>query len=505
MRPDLPAEPASRLRPLIAAALAGLFLVAAAKAPLLTDEMYYWDWSRHLAAGYFDHPPAIAWAIRAGTLVAGDSPLGVRLVPLLCGMTAILLLHRSARLLAGAESGRRLLLIVASLPLITASFLLATPDAPFLAATAALLYATLRALRSPGSRGAIPWWLLVGAALGFAVLAKYTAFLLPAGLAVALLADTTLRRQLATPGPWLAALVALAVMAPVLAWNAGHGWVSLRFQLEHGLGASMGGNTLQREFSFLGGQLAIANPIMLVLLAWASWRAARSSPAPESRLLGILALSVFGFFMISASRRPVEANWPAPSYLPAALALAIMPLRARARRWLGIGAGVAVLLLALALAHLVTPVLPLAREVDQVAESHGWQSVVDSVVAVQGRELAAGRHLFLAGNRYQETAALAWHLPGHPAVYSLNVNYRPNQYDYWPGFEQAARPGDDLLLVIEPGAKADSVIGRLTPSFVSAKLMSEAERRRGGRVLSPRDLWLLEGWNGVALPRGLTP
>jgi len=37
----------------------GLFIAAAARAPLLVDEMYYWDWSRHLAAGYFDHPPMV--------------------------------------------------------------------------------------------------------------------------------------------------------------------------------------------------------------------------------------------------------------------------------------------------------------------------------------------------------------------------------------------------------------------------------------------------------------
>ena len=34
----------------------------AALLPLSADEAYYWLWSKHLAAGYFDHPPAIALA-----------------------------------------------------------------------------------------------------------------------------------------------------------------------------------------------------------------------------------------------------------------------------------------------------------------------------------------------------------------------------------------------------------------------------------------------------------
>jgi hypothetical protein len=51
------------------------------------DEIYYWLWSRHLAAGYYDHPPAIAFVIRAGTaprLFVNNSalPLSLGYVPL---------------------------------------------------------------------------------------------------------------------------------------------------------------------------------------------------------------------------------------------------------------------------------------------------------------------------------------------------------------------------------------------------------------------------------------
>lgn len=40
--------------------------VLAASANLAEDETYYWLWSTHLAAGYYDHPPMIAYWIRAG-------------------------------------------------------------------------------------------------------------------------------------------------------------------------------------------------------------------------------------------------------------------------------------------------------------------------------------------------------------------------------------------------------------------------------------------------------
>src|SRR5665811_835674 len=70
--------------PVLAIAVA-VRLAAAALMPLAPDETYYWEWSRHIAAGYLDHPPLIAFAIRLGTLVLGATPLGVRLGSVLAG------------------------------------------------------------------------------------------------------------------------------------------------------------------------------------------------------------------------------------------------------------------------------------------------------------------------------------------------------------------------------------------------------------------------------------
>src|SRR2546425_13281024 len=67
-------------------ALIGLRLLAAAWTPITFDEAYYWMWSKHLAGGYYDHPPMVAVVIRLGTLIAGDTELGVRLVSILLAL-----------------------------------------------------------------------------------------------------------------------------------------------------------------------------------------------------------------------------------------------------------------------------------------------------------------------------------------------------------------------------------------------------------------------------------
>src|SRR5262249_52808391 len=76
-----------------------LRLACAARAPLSSDESLYWLWSRHLAGGYYDHPPANPLLIRLGTTLFGDTEFGVRSVGVLLGLPATWAVWRSAAIL----------------------------------------------------------------------------------------------------------------------------------------------------------------------------------------------------------------------------------------------------------------------------------------------------------------------------------------------------------------------------------------------------------------------
>src|SRR3954452_16212887 len=84
-------------------ALVGLRLVAAAFTPITFDEAYYWMWSKHLAGGYYDHPPMVAVVIRLGTMIAGDTELGVRLASVLSALPMSWAVYRSAAILFGGH------------------------------------------------------------------------------------------------------------------------------------------------------------------------------------------------------------------------------------------------------------------------------------------------------------------------------------------------------------------------------------------------------------------
>ena len=463
--------------------------------PLFPDETYYWEWSRRLAAGYFDHPPAIAWLIHGGTSVAGDTPLGVRLVPGITGILAGLFLCGAAHRLAGARAALITAVVFAVMPLSAAGLILATPDAPLLAAAAATCWAVLGALEHPTrSWRSFGWWIVAGITVGVGLLSKYTAVLLPFGVFVAFLVYREWRPRLADPGPYVATAIAVAIFSPVVMWNASHDWASFAFQLRHGL-AGTGGSVINRELELIGGQMALVSPILFVMMIAAARR--RDLQPPTATLLPAVAATIFVFFMYSATKRRVEANWPALAYVPGILLLAA---RARTRAWsswLRAGIGVAALLTLTTYVNTFTPALPVPARRDPVARSAGWDDMGRAVNRVYEPRLSISAYRTHVGaDRYQEASQLAFQLPNHPESYALNLTTRSNQYDLWPGFEQRARPRDGLILVLDDLNGEHSTITSLKPHFTAVTRGEQVILARDGDPIKALRVWILDDWLG---------
>ncbi|HEU4384835.1 MAG TPA: glycosyltransferase family 39 protein [Anaeromyxobacteraceae bacterium] len=308
----------------VAALAALLRALAFGGLELYTDESYYWLWSQRPALGYYDHPPMVAWLIwLSRQAVPGE--LGVRLLFLACGGLAVSFAGLAARELSDhPRAPLWAALLAASAPLLTITGALALPDAPVEAAYAA---GTWLLARARGRR-----WAWAGAAVGLALLSKFTAALLAPALLLLVAWDRELRQELRTPWPWLGAGVALALFAPCLAWNAAHDWVAIRFQLWHGF---RGGGSLTGFLLYLGALLAGAGPVALALGATALARA-RTSPERRVAAATLLPLAVT---LYSAMRGPVEANWGALTFpgLAAAAGAGLTRLRPALARGLVAG------------------------------------------------------------------------------------------------------------------------------------------------------------------------
>jgi 4-amino-4-deoxy-L-arabinose transferase-like glycosyltransferase len=488
---------------------AALFRTAlAALVPLLPDETYYWEWSRRLESGYFDHPPGIALLIAAGVKLLGPTTAGVRAGPAF----AALVTHAAAVLCAwqlagrgapGARAALRAAMLVALLPIATLGLVLATPDAALFATGMLALLAVERALAAPvRSLRSFAWWLAAGVALGGAFVAKYTAVLLPMGLVIACLLHPALRRRFLDPGPWVASAVALALFAPVVVWNWFNDWVSFRFQLGHGFNAAARGNPVSRELEMLGGQAGLASPILFVLMGIVvvaalrdGWRT-RQHAAPTDLTtrrfaLAVIAVAPLGFFALSAWRRPVEANWPAMIYPGAMMLLATSDRPAATGVWWRRGLALAALLVAVVAVQAWRPILPLAPRKDPIARAHGWTTLAAAVDSARRDPFLEGSvDSWVAADRYQDASQLAFHLDGQPTVFALNLGGRTNQYDVWPNAWQRVRPGDALVVAFDDSPKGDSLATMVGEWFAGTRQGVRVALRRNDGEVAARRLWL---------------
>lgn len=210
----------------IVAAVTLMRAVAAWNVPLIGDEGYYWEWSRHLALGYGDHPPGVAYTIFAFSWL-GQNPFAVRLGFLACGVVATVLCAKSAARLAAGDprAGAIAALALTLTPLASVAFGSASPDGPYLAAWSAALYAAIRAFDSRDRRD----YALLGLALGLLLLTRMFAFAFVFGLAA--YASAPARRRLWREGLAASFGIAFVLFVPFLWWNATHGWATFAFAL----------------------------------------------------------------------------------------------------------------------------------------------------------------------------------------------------------------------------------------------------------------------------------
>lgn len=378
--------------------------------PLFGDEAYYWTWSRDLAASFYDHPPMIAWLLRAATAFA-STELTVRLVPVTCAALSGWLIHAIARDVYGARAAALALVLYVIMPATQLNALVATPDAPLLMFWTLALFATLRAIRDERTGD----FAVTGVALGLAMLSKYTAVLLGG----ALLAFIILRRPrwLGRPGTWGAIVLALAVFSPVIVWNARHDWISFAFQYGHGTGADYTLD-LGQWAEFLAGLAGIFSPPLFLLagaacLSRATWR------DPRRTLLALATLLPLALFAWKGLFAKMELNWAGVIFPSATVLAAGFIVEGRRWRWLAASALIALVLSAL----IKFPVaLGLPARLNITDRLFGPREAITALLPLRrpGEPLMA--------DHYTTASLLSFYAPDHPPV-RIPVPTRFSQYD----------------------------------------------------------------------------
>ena len=429
-------------------------LSTAGRYGVFRDELYYLANGQHLAFGYVEHPPLIAWVARLATELFGASLIGIRVAPALFGTATAVVAVLLARELGGGAYAQRLSPICVSLggnALFT--FQVLSMNALDHLVWALCFWVAARALRTGEGR----WWLLFGAIAGFGLENKISVLFLGTGIALGLLVlrrDVLARREI-----WLGGGLAALLFLPHAVWQVVHDFPTREF-IANAQAEKMV-DFAPHEFlvlaSFEGGVASI--PVMLLgavaLFAVRPWRPLRP--------LGAAFVFVLLFLAFTRSK----PYYAAPVFVVAFAAGGCLLERLGARSSARLARGVVFVLVlvgGLAFAPFAKPLLspdayvryasalglaPQAAERSEIgrlpqhfADMHGWRELADEVARVHATLPEAERaKARVFGQNYGEAAAIDFFADelGLPPALSGH-----NSYHLWG-------PGDwtgELLIVI---------------------------------------------------------
>ncbi|HKU06901.1 MAG TPA: glycosyltransferase family 39 protein, partial [Bradyrhizobium sp.] len=292
----------------VVAGLTVLRAIFAVTIELRVDEAYYWTWSKENVASFLDHPPLIAWFVRLGTALFGDTNLGVRFPGLLAMLVMQALLADIVwRVVRDWRYVVAVVLMTEAAPHYGLMMAKITPDSALIPFELLMILALVRLTQSGDQR----WWIAAGLAGGLALSAKYTAVLLVPAILAFVLVPNWRKRQLSSPYLWIAAALALLVFSPVLYWNAAHDWASFKFQLDRP--PQTAGWSARFLLDFIGQQFAMVGvlllPIVLVGVSMLGVRGYRNRD-PVPILLSTAVIFPLLFFLQRSLSARVGDSWP---------------------------------------------------------------------------------------------------------------------------------------------------------------------------------------------------
>ena len=367
-----------------------------AKIDLVLDEAQYWTWSRELAFGYFSKPPMIAWVIRVATTVCGDGEVCIRSASPVLYTISSFVLFLIGRELFGARVGFWSAIVFDTLPGLSYSSLLITTDVPLILFWTIALYAWVMLVK----RQSMGFAILFGVAVGLGLLAKQAMIYAVICVACHAIVSREARQALKGGRAIVALLIAAALFAPNVMWNAEHGFPTVR-HTEANIGWQYPYVHPRRLLEYIVVQFGVFGPILFIVLLRTAWREIRHPSDPRKTLLLSFSLPVLAILTVQAILSRAHGNWTATAYPAATILVTAVMLELNRRILFAISLG---LHLAIAVALAIVPAfaerLPLFERLQFLSRVVGWRDVADAVreklgadhygaVLVDTREMAA--------------------------------------------------------------------------------------------------------------------
>lgn len=417
------------------------------------DEAQYWTWSQDLDWGYYSKPPGIAFQIKLGTFLFGNTELGVRFGSLVLGTLlpfGIWILCIAGGL--GMQIAFWSALAMAFSPLGIAASVFAITDVGMVFFWISACCPVAWAMQ----RKTTPFYVIAGIFIALGALFKWPVYFFWLVILVSMIFFPILRSASFLTG----FLVSLAGLIPPLLWNMQHNWVTFRHVEatmvgqhigEAGTTALMKGNALE----FLGAQAALLSPILFILLV-ACWIAVlpkmKSEKIPTLVKWGALSSALLiGGYIFAAFFQKMQGNWCDFAYPLAIPALVWISTTWTCRGvWFSAFCTLALLILPL-------PFHPFKYNL-------GWKKIAP---LLEQAGYDPSRH-FLFAESYQMASILSFYGPAQKRAYFFNLEgARHNQFDLWPGMPEEQKGKTGYFVQVNYGGKKNKAIPEKTKQLAN--------------------------------------
>lgn len=393
------------------------------------DEAYYWLWSQHLALGYYDHAPMIAYFIKLTTLFS-NSEFFVRFSTIIATLILSILVWRFVKKNFNETIAAASIIILNTLPLMMAASIIITPDTPLFLFWAFAVYFLWKLSCTEETK----YWYLTGLFFGLSLLSKYTGILFAPCLLIYMFIDKKLY-WFKNKHFYFMFLTAFIIFIPVLLWNFQNDWISFTYQLKHGLHNPEPFNLLEvlsNIFEYIGGQMLIGGPLIFISGIVAAIAYLKNFKKADSKIHLIFSFSIpiFVFFFITAFKQKPGANWTAFAYFTFCIMISwymLTELTSFKKNVLIIAIIInitASLIVGLHVKYAIIPVNKISEKA-AIADATNWFSGWKLL----GDDLLERDIKYVITHSHQWGSEIAYYTKGKIGTF-LN-NKRQNQFAYW--------------------------------------------------------------------------
>jgi len=385
----------------------GINLLQTIFSGLMDDEALFWLYGQHMAWGFYEHPPMVAWLIKGGYTLLPNA-VGVRLFFIISSTLSVYLIAR----LAGTKNWWLFAALLFSTLIGNAGGFLAAPDGPLLLFTALFFFFYQRFLEEEK----IPDALWLGLVMAGLIYSKYNGILVIFFTILSNLKLVTRKRF------YLAVITGIILFLPHILWQFFNDFPTIRYHLVER-------NIHEYDFfsyfgEYIAGQFGIYGPLLAFVFFWMTF--AYKTEDLFERSLKFTGIGFLLFFLLYTFRGRIEPNWTLPAFIPfMILTLRSLVKRKGLRRVVYPLAVISALIILGFRVYIIQDYLHLPKKLVNLREFQRDRSWADAIA-----EKAGGNPvLFL--NSYQNPSKYIFYTD-QPAFDLTEYDNHVTQFNYWP-------------------------------------------------------------------------